>query len=118
MDKTISSIIQAIKPGGQLCILIEHSVDEGEDKFLLDSKHTKVANSLDRLGLDYDTVDYSESFLKFWPRAKETAQLLRKDFIAEGTELICANWIREADDDYLPGVEANLLRRYLYQVHI
>lgn len=118
MDKTVSSIIETIKPGGQLCILIEHTVSEDDDKALLDSKHTDVAKSLDNLGLSYATVDYTELFMKFWPIVKQTAQSLREDYLAEGTELICDNWIREANDDYLPHVEANLIRRYLYQVHI
>jgi len=38
--------------------------------------------------------------------------------VAEGTELISDNWMREADEDYLPNVEAGQIKRYLYQIHV
>lgn len=117
-DTTIASIVEAIKPGGQLGILIERRVIDESDRSCLDSSKTGVAKSLDRLGLRYDTVDYSDLFAKFWPRVKQTALSLRAEYVAEGTELICDNWMREADEDYLPSVEAGLIRRYLYQIHI
>jgi len=118
MEKSISSIIQSLKPGGQLCILIEHRLKGETDTSYLDSKNTRVAKSLNNLKLRYDTIDYSDLFLKFWPRVKETALSLRDEYVAEGTELICDNWIREADNDYLPSVEAGLIKRYLYQIYV
>lgn len=118
MDKTISAIIETIKPGGRLSILIEHRLKGEKDASYLDSKNTRVAKSLDNLKLRYDTVDYSDMFLKFWPRVKETALSLRDEYVAEGTELICDNWIREADEGYLPCVEAGHIKRYLYQIYV
>jgi SAM-dependent methyltransferase len=118
MEKTIASIVETIKPGGQLCILIEHRLKGGMDTSHLDSKHTRVAKSLDNLNLRYDTVDYSDLFLKFWPRVKQTALSLRDEYVSEGTQLICDNWIREADEDYLPSLEAGHIKRYLYQIYV
>jgi len=118
MDKTISSIVETIKPGGQLCILIVHRLKEERDASYFDSKNTRVARSLDNLKLRYDTVDYSDWFLDFWPRAKEAALLLRDEYVSEGAELICDIWIREADEDFLPGIEAGTIKRYLYQIHV
>jgi cyclopropane fatty-acyl-phospholipid synthase-like methyltransferase len=118
LGKTIPSIIKAIKPGGQLCILIEHRLNDSADTDSLDSKDTWVAKSIDSLGLTYDTIDYSEMFLKFWPRAHEAARALREEYVSEGTELICDNWIRVAEQDYLPSVEAGLIKRYLYQIQL
>jgi ubiquinone/menaquinone biosynthesis C-methylase UbiE len=116
LDKCIASILETIKSGGRLCILVEHRLDGECDRALLDSRHTRVARSLENLGLRYDTVDYSESFLNFWPRVRQTALELREEYVAESTQLICDNWIREANEDYLPSVESGRLRRYLYQV--
>jgi ubiquinone/menaquinone biosynthesis C-methylase UbiE len=118
MDKTISSILETIKPGGQLYILIEHRLKGESDKSYLSSENTPVAKSLNNLKLRYDIVDYSDLFLKFWPRVKQTAIKLRDEYVAEGTELICDNWIREADEGYLPSVEAGHIKRYLYQIYI
>ena len=118
MDKTIWSIVTAIKPGGQLGILIEHRHKGDKDASYLDSKNTRVAKSLDNLKLRYDTVDYSELFLKFWPKVKEAALSLRDKYVSEGTELICDNWIREADGNYLPSVKAGQIKRYLYQIYV
>jgi len=118
MDKTISSIVETVKPGGQLCILIVHRLKEAKDATYLESKNTRVAKSLDNLNLRYDTVDYSDVFLDFWPRAKEAALSLRDDFVSEGAELICDNWIREANIDFLPSIEAGMIKRYLYQIYV
>jgi len=104
--------------GGQLCILIEPRLKGEGDVSYLDSENTRVAKSLSNLNLRYDTVDYSELFLKFWPRVKETALSLRDVYVSEGSELICDNWIREANEDFLPSVEAGLIKRYLYQIHV
>lgn len=117
MDKTIASIIETIKPGGQLSILIEHGFESETDASHLDGKNTPVARSLDNLKLRYETIDYSDLFLEFWPRVKKTALSLRDEYVSEGTELICDNWIREADEDYLPSIEAGLMKRYLYQIN-
>ncbi len=118
MDKTIASIVETIKPGGQLCILIVHRLNEESDISCFDGKNTRVARSLDKLKLRYDTVDYSGWFLDFWPRARQAAFSLRDEYVAEGAELICDIWIREADDDFLPGIEAGMIKRYLYQIYV
>ncbi len=118
IEKTISSILETIKPGGQLCILIQHRLKGESDISYLGSENTRVAKSLNNLNLRYDTVDYSDLFLKFWPRVKESALKLRDEYVAEGTELICDNWIREADEYYLPSVEAGHIKRYMYQIYV
>ena len=118
VDKTIMSIMEIVKQGGLIGILIEHRLEGEKDISFLDSKHSRVGRSLDNLKLEYETVDYSELFLKFWPRVKKTAISLREKYVTEGTELVCDNWIREADNDYLPSVESNEIRRYFFLVHV
>ena len=70
------------------------------------------------MNLNYETKDYTEAFLKFWPLVKETAELLREDFARDGASLICDNWVREADEIYLPAVNANKIKRYLYHAQV
>ncbi len=43
---------------------------------------------------------------------------LKADFEAEGNELIYQHWIKDADAEFLPAIESNDLRRYLYHVHV
>ena len=114
----ISSIVKTIKSGGQLCILIEHRTNGRDHPELAESDNTEVALALSELNLNYETKDYTESFLKFWPLVKQTAEALREDFVRDGASLICDNWIREADEIYLPAVNGNRIKRYLYHVHI
>jgi len=118
MDKSILSIVETIKPGGRLFILIVHHLKEEGDASYFDCRNTRVARSLDNLKFRYDTVDYSDWFLDFWPRAREAAFSLRDEYVSEGAELICDIWIREADEDFLPGIEAGMIKRYLYQIYV
>ena len=43
---------------------------------------------------------------------------LKKDFDDEGNGLIYQHWIKDADAEFLPAIETNDLRRYLYHVHV
>lgn len=118
MVDAISSMVRTIKSEGQLCILIEHRIGGNDHTQLDESDRTGVALALSELNLNYETKDYTEAFLKFWPLVKETAEQLREDFAREGASLICDNWVREADEIYLPAVNANKIRRILYHVHV
>ena len=37
---------------------------------------------------------------------------------AEGNAFICDHWVREADREYLPAVEAGTMTRYLYLLRV
>jgi hypothetical protein len=43
---------------------------------------------------------------------------MEEEFEQEGNAFIYENWIREADDEYLPAIESGELRRYLYHVRV
>jgi hypothetical protein len=43
---------------------------------------------------------------------------LKGDFESEGNGYICEHWLREANEEFLPALEANELRRYLYLVRV
>lgn len=114
----ISFIVKSIKPSGQICILVELTKYKEEPLEVLSIDKTPVAQALSVLGLDYETKDYTESFLGFWPLAKVTAESLRQDFVRDGAEFICDNWIYWADTEYLPAIEADEIRRYLYHIRV
>ena len=116
--KAISSIAKSILPGGKLCILIEHRKIGKVTPQANEADKTDVALALSELNLHYEVKDYTEHFLRFWPRVKEVALALKEDYEREDASLICDNWIREADDIYLPAVNANEIVRYLYTVSL
>ena len=115
---SLERIIRTLKPGGQLFISIVHILEYCDRPEELEIDKTYVALALDKLQLDYQSVDRTESFLDFWPRVKKTMLGLKEDFDGEGNGLIYQHWIKDADAEFLPAIESNDLRRYLYHVHV
>jgi ubiquinone/menaquinone biosynthesis C-methylase UbiE len=118
VEEALSSLVKLIKPGGRLGIFITNvpSLDIGPGA--TEPRGTWVATALEKLNLEYDVHDYTESFLLFWPKLKKVATELRGDFVAEGNEFMFDSFMKDADEDYLPAAEAGKLRRYLYIVRV
>jgi hypothetical protein len=74
--------------------------------------------ALDILKFGYQSYDITDAFSEFWPRARESMLALKDDFESEGNGYICKHWLREANEEFLPAMEANELRRYLYIVRV
>lgn len=115
---TLSSIQRALRPGGQLAILIVQTLADGSGPEVPDADHTPVAAALRAIELDYVVHDLTSSFAGFWPLVKRAAVDLYDAFAAEGNAFIADNWIREADEEYLPALDAGEMRRYLYHARV
>jgi ubiquinone/menaquinone biosynthesis C-methylase UbiE len=115
---SLKRIVRSLKPGGQLFISIVHILEYCDSPEELEIDKTYVALALDKLQLDYQSVDRTESFLGFWPRVKKTMLELKQDFDREGNGLIYQHWIKDADAEFLPAIQSNDLRRYLYHVQV
>jgi ubiquinone/menaquinone biosynthesis C-methylase UbiE len=118
IDEALASIVRLLKPGGKLGIFIANTPLTDDSPGACESRGTWVAKSLQKMGLDFDAHDYTESFLAFWPKLKKVVMELREDFVAEGNEVIFDSFMLDADEDYLPAAEAGKLRRYLYIVDV
>jgi ubiquinone/menaquinone biosynthesis C-methylase UbiE len=118
IDKAMSSITRLLKPGGRLGIFIVNTPSTDDEPGAYEPNGTWIARSLEKLGLDYEVHDYTESFLEFWPKLKSVALELRDDFVAEGNEVIFDSLMLDANEDYLPAAEVGKLRRYLYVVTV
>jgi ubiquinone/menaquinone biosynthesis C-methylase UbiE len=116
IDQALASICGLIKPGGRVGIFIANTPLMDDSPGAYEPHGTWVARSLAKLGMNYEVRDYTDDFLKFWPRMKEVALELRDDFVAEGNEVIFDSFMLDADEDYLPAAEQGKLRRYLYIV--
>ena len=112
----LAKIVETLKPGGKLAILIVHLLEYCNAPGELEIDKTYIASALDDLGLNYQSFDLTDSFSEFWPRAKQTMLALKDDFEREGNGYICEHWLREANEEFLPALEADELRRYLYLV--
>jgi len=117
-EESLSTIVESLKPGGQLAIVIVQELAEGDDRDSLEVGKTAVALALSKLGSEYESHDLTEGFKSFWPRVKESVVALRDEFEAEGNGFICDSLEREADEQYLPSLRADAVRRYLYHVRV
>jgi ubiquinone/menaquinone biosynthesis C-methylase UbiE len=115
---SLQRIIRTLKPGGQLVISIVHILEYCNSPEELEIDKTYVASALNKLQHEYQSVDWTESFLDFWPRVQKVMLELREEFDDEGNGLIYRHWMRDADREFLPAIKSNDLRRYLYHVHV
>lgn len=115
---TLSQVARTIKPGGQIGIFMLQGRRAGDPPEILEADNTRLAQALSKLNLRYRAYDYTARNTEFWKRNKQAATELRDDFEAEGNGFIAASLIREADEDFLPAIEAGTLRRYLYHVRL
>ena len=118
IDDALASIVRLVKPGGRLGIFIANSPLTDDSASAYEPRGTWVAKSLEKMGLDFDAHDYTENFLPLWPKMKEVVMDLHDDFVAEGNEVIFDSFMLDADEDYLPALQAGKLRRYLYIVNV
>ena len=114
MTDAVRRIARGIKPGGQLAILIVQIGEYCERPEELEMHGAPPAVALRNLKLEYEAYDFTDEFRDFWPRVKDAAVALRDEYEREGNAFICDNYIKEADTEYLPAIEANEIRRYLY----
>lgn len=118
IGESLERIARTLRAGGQLGIFIVHTLEYCTRPEQLQIDKTPVATALSNLNLDYQAHDYTVGFREFWPRVKDVALALRDDFEREGNGFICENWIREADEEFLPAIEAETIRRYFYHVKL
>ena len=116
--QTIMDVTRALRPGGQFLILMVSLPVDSDRDAAIGLEETDVARVLDRLPLDYEALDWTESFAGFWPGIYSALVEQQDDFEREGNGFICRNWMREAETEFLPALAAGKLRRYLYQIRV
>jgi ubiquinone/menaquinone biosynthesis C-methylase UbiE len=118
VEQTLRNITRALRPGGQLLILMTSLQGTGDQEAPIGLEDTEIARVLDQLPLDYEALDWSESFAGFWPGVYSALVELEADFEREECGFIHRNWMREAETEFLPALVVGKLRRYLYQVRV
>jgi hypothetical protein len=82
------------------------------------AEETKLGQVLAKLSLRYEAHDYTEQNKAFWKRNHQAAVELLDTFQAEGNEFIALSLIKEAEEEFLPAIEADKMTRYLYHVRL
>ncbi len=118
ISDTLSQVVRTIKPGGQIGIFMLASRGTDDPPETLEADNTGLGRALSKLNLACDTYDYTARNVAFWQSVWKAATELRDDFEAEGNGFIAASLIREAEEDFLPAIEAGTLARYLYHLHL
>lgn len=118
LTDSLSQVIQTIKPGGQLAIFMLQALEAGDPTDILEADKTALAQALAKLNLPYQAYDYTASNAAFWQRVQAAATALHDDFEAEGNGFIAASLLNEANDEFLPAIEAGTLARYLYHARL
>ncbi len=115
---TLSQVVRTIKPGGQIGIFMLASRGADDPPEALEPGNSGLGQALSKLNLAYDAYDYTTRNGEFWRRIWKAATDLRDDFEAEGNGFIAASLIREAEEEFLPAIEAGTLARYLYHLRL
>ncbi len=115
---TLSQMVRAIKPGGQMGIFMMQGPWDDDPPGTLEADDTELGRALSKLNLTYDAYDYTAQNVEFWQRNWKSATDLRDDFAAEGNDFIAGSLIKEAEEEFLPAIEAGKMTRYLYHVRL
>lgn len=118
--ETVQQALPLLKPGGRLIVFFAECCPPGtplqaypKEQTLPDG--TRLAQALQRLGLRYQTWDYSGQMLAHVRRRQPILQALMPAFQAEGNQFLCDSHLTEAI-----GTERALANgaggRYLYLV--
>jgi len=115
---TLSQVVRAIKPGGQMGIFMMQGPWDDDPPGTVAAGDTKLGRALSQLNLTYEAHDYTARNVEFWRRNWKAAVDLRDDFEAEGNGFIAASLIKDAKEEFLPAIEAGKMTRYLYHLRL
>jgi SAM-dependent methyltransferase len=119
LDEVLPVIIGLLKPGGRMGAFWSQSLAwEEPEKFdisMLPPDHTELAVALQKLGLSYQTWDYSRIDYEHAQRKLQITEDLCLEFEAEGNKFLYENHRDEAQGA-MRAFEAGMHSRYLYRI--
>ena len=118
LPDTISQILRAIKPGGQLAIFMLQYRGDGDPPEILEAENSDLGRALKKLELPFEAIDYTAQNNAFWQRTWESARELQSAFEAEGNGFIADSLIKEAEEEFLPGAKDGTITRFLYHIRV
>lgn len=116
LEATVAKLVEAVKPGGQICIFMMQGPWDDDPPGTVPAEETDLGQVLAKLGLQYEAHDYTDQNKAFWKRNYQAAVDLLDTFKAEGNEFIALSLIKESEEEFLPAIEADKMTRYFYQI--
>jgi ubiquinone/menaquinone biosynthesis C-methylase UbiE len=113
LGKTLADMAALLAPGGRLALFYSEVKRRGAPDDILEPRGTRLGRALSTLGLEYETVDFTESERKVWERSLAAATDLRAAFEAEGNAELWKSRDEE-DRSMLEVFSSGSSSRYLY----
>jgi SAM-dependent methyltransferase len=117
LDRVIADVVALLPPGGRLAAFWSQKQKPEDAPDILDARGTRLASSLAKLGLAFETRDFSASEHAIWRRSLGAATELESAFAAEGNLEVWRKADAEARD-LLRFYDSGAMRRYLYTVEL
>lgn len=102
MKKTISYVVVAIKPGGQLAIIVsEFLINKSDDINKFKSDNTDVAKALSHNNLKYDVYDFTKIHYEHMKLKNTVIRKMKPLFEKEGNIFLYNNILNESFNERL-----------------
>lgn len=116
LQATMAKLVEAIKPGGQICVFMMQGPWDDDPPGRVPAEKTELGQVLAAIGLRYEEHDYTAKNIAFWQRNHQAAVDLLDMFESEGNGFIGQGLIKEAEEEFLPAIKVDKMTRYLYQI--
>jgi ubiquinone/menaquinone biosynthesis C-methylase UbiE len=113
LAKTLADMAALLAPGGRLALFYSEVRRQGDPDDILEPRGTRLGRALSTLGLEYETVDFTESERRVWERSLAAATDLKAAFEAEGNAELWKSRDEE-DRSMLEVFSSGSSSRYLY----
>lgn len=113
LDQFIRDIKDLLKPRGTIGLFYNTSIKENESKALLLPENTKLAKSLRKHDLTYETYDFTKNDYEIWTKGLQTVEDLKSEFEREDNIDIYRARLEESKK-HLDRHKSNRVSRFLY----
>lgn len=114
-NRTLAKLNAKLNPGGRLIVAAFQAKEDHEPSGLLQAGHTRMAQALQELGLNFVQHDFTANVRNHWIKNYHYSRSLQADFDAEGNAFLAV--ARMAENGWFKDhAEKETLVRFLYVV--
>jgi ubiquinone/menaquinone biosynthesis C-methylase UbiE len=113
LSKTINAMRSSLQEKGHMGIFYSAKIKVGESPELLRPGNTRLAEALEKSGLQYETWDFTVEEREFWQQSLKLANELKDQFVEEGNHTLYESRINEATRE-IEFSDSERRSRYLY----
>jgi SAM-dependent methyltransferase len=112
---TIAKLRDKLRPGGRIIVAAFQAREEGDPAEILHPDHTRMAQVLKDLSLDYTQYDFTPNICNHWIKNYDVSRALYEDFAAEGNAVLAEARIAE-NGWFRDHAERGTLARFVYVI--